>query len=468
MNSTKFEAPLPWQAFVLSLPEEIENDDGIMEPLDVILPGSRGGGKSVLLVLLAISHIQRALSNGTQGHVIVTRISFPALRAIINIAHWLIPQFFPNCSWNKQDSIYTIGHCTLTFAYLQDWTSVQRAQGAEYSLAIHDEAQAQKSPEYIDLLSACLRLRPGGRMVLAFNSGDKGQQWLCSRYTKPSNEQGTPFIRTDNGRLAYVMPSFIEDNKHLPANYRDTIIGATKGNLILQHQWLTGDLSAVGGLFMSAHFKQHNYVSWPLINAREWSHLFEFVGGCDWGSAAPAVAILGARAKQNCIGPDGLFYPMNSWALIGEHETSDEDDRTKGTHQTVQDFCKAVRELWQLWQIPGKPKLVVDSAVFADLGQLSIGNEMRANGINVIPSNKGRRGPQFDVVKERGSAAENRTEAGLFIDHRCKFTILCIQSAATKANDISDCEPDFGHALDALRYLIHKQNISMSCDGLNL
>jgi hypothetical protein len=453
-----FKEPLPWQALSLSMPEMIDG-----EPLDLSYPGSRGGGKTLNMLVHAIAHILRAAAGGYPAHILFTRKSYPALRDVISKSQALIPQFFPLATFNKQDSVWTVGGATLTFGHLTDWASVQRIQGFEFSLICADECQALPTPEYLDLITACLRLYPG-RLITSFNAGDKGQNWLAERYYKPSLVN--PLFRTNHGRLTFVMPSTMADNKHLPANYADVIRSATKGNKTLQHQWLTGDLTAIGGMFFSDYITQENRVNWPLSDMPRDFPYWEAAIGIDWGSASPASIVLGFRAKQNTTGPDGKFYPMGSMVIAQEVDTSDPDDRTKGTYATVAEVSKQTHAMWQDWKLKGDPRGWGDAAMFADLGTESIGQEFRSNQIFIQPSKKGARGPQWTLVREKLSNAAGCELPGLFVDNRCTYGWICMESSPAKVGTTDDMENTFGHFPDAVRYLLLRPTTTMKTETL--
>jgi hypothetical protein len=125
-----------------------------------------------------------------------------------------------------------------------------RYQGHQYTWISIDEAGNWPSPSPIDKLRATLRSPYGIPCVLRLtaNPGGVGQQWLSSRYVRPS-QPGVPFYDEERRTWRVYIPSKLRDNPSLVENdpgYEDRL--RSSGPPWLVRAWLDGDWDASSGL----------------------------------------------------------------------------------------------------------------------------------------------------------------------------------------------------------------------------
>lgn len=439
------EAPNDIQEFGLGVPWKY----------DIATGGSRGFGKTVLDLFLAIRHAMAVPGSRS----VFFRQTYGSLHDAVMLSVQLIQSIDPAASFNKSDLHWTFSNLSaLTFAPLADVDQYRRWQGANITgCVIFDECQQWASPELPDLLLSNLRSTTGHtRAIYSMNPGDRGHAWLFNRFIKHAPQtMGEPFT-TENGRETVLIRGTIADNPHLPKNYVENLRAATLHDPALFRAWTEGDWHAIGGTFFGDVFGSKNLVTlypgdyWP--ERRDQWRLYISI---DWGSSAPAVALLCAESRDSTRSSAGEHHVKGDTIILDELSTAIPGDLNRGDKSTVGEFSANVKKMLAEWEAPRRG--CIDDAVYAQHGHERgpLANEFAENGLELEPAKKGRRVNGWSILKERLNNATQervRERPGVYINRRCEYLIETLKMLSPDPRNREDCQTDGpDHAADALR-----------------
>lgn len=427
--------------------------------LDVALLGGRGGGKSLALVFMIYSYA--CAFPGTRQ--LYLRQSYPALHDFIMASIQVFPLLDPGAKFNKAALHWEFSNgsaCTL--AAYGDLDAYRKFQGSSIAAVYFDETQQygpNEGRERVDLLCSNLRATNADtRAVFAANPGDVGFYWLKKRFVEPSPGNGVPFI-SETGRETVTLFSTYLDNPHLNhTEYLRNLEAATTHDHTLREQWITGDWTIGSNLFFSDVMSYKNKVDWysnsPWAERGDW-RLFVAL---DWGTAAPAVALLMAQARDTTRGPDMETYKRNDLVVMAECSTALTNDLARGDRSSVSEFCDRLKDYCSTWYKTPR-RGCGDDAIFAEHGHEkgSLGAEFQRNGFEIAPAGKGRRVDGWAVTKERLANAEvngSREKPAIYINAYCApqlwETLQTLAPDRRNPEDIADGQVD--HHADSLRY----------------
>ena len=460
-------APTDWQARVLAVPEHF----------DIFLGGGRGGGKSYACLLLALRHLEQYAAN---ARVLVVRRDFPSLRDLEGEARGLFRQAYgKGLGHNQADHVFRFPNgATVQFDQIEGAHDFGKYQGKSYSLIIADEAGQWPDPQPIDMLRSSLRSKTGvpTRMILSANPGGPGHHWLLQRHVAGVHPW-TPYVERATQREFVTAPSVLDDNPHLPRDYRKQIKAATATDPELQKAWLRGSWHIARGAFFSHVFDEHRNVisAWPqapdthaLQGLRPWEqrniqHNAGALGSrpnfgwkhylaLDHGSAAPSVAYICA-ISPGAEGPDGHFYPRDSVILLDEIAFVDAGNLNQGLQMTIPQMAHDIKERCQSWGIPARG--VADDACFArhGSGQGSLADEYRKAGVTIQPARKADRQSGWERMRRLLADAGKPDVPGLYVSERCQYWLQTVPTLPRDPRHPEDLDTKSAdHAADATRY----------------
>ena len=457
--------PTPLQAQVLAAPENY----------DIFLGGGRGGGKTFAVLLLILRHVE---SHGRDARALVARKDFPAMRDFEDEARSLLSKAYgKRISFNAQHHIFRFPNgATLQLDQIENHADFQKYQGKSFSLIAIDEAGQYNDPALIDLLRSSLRSKADVpcRMILAANPGGPGHGWIHMRHIA-NVKPWEPYTEGKTKRTFITVPSTLQDNPHLDAEYSNQIEAATANDPELQKAWLYGDWNIARGAYFGAVYdtQRNNVTPWPHLpnagdhlapwqrrciekNAKSlgtkprtaWSY---FVAG-DHGSAAPAVFYLVARSP-GAYGPDGRFYPSGSLILFDEIAFHERNSLSKGLELTVPTMAGQVVAACRDWSM--RATGVLDDACFAKHGHSegTLASEYRKAGFIAHPAMKGDRISGWQIMRRLLADAGEPDKPGLYVSERCEYwlaTVPFLDRDPRRPEDVDTTQAD--HAADACRY----------------
>ena len=455
-----------WQRAVVSCPVWHYTDDGRKLPLDRVMAGGRGGGKSVALLASAWSYAR----DYPGAAMAIFRQERKSLHDLVRMATLYFPSCDRDLRFNRSELFFEFSNgSTLTFDGLADLASYALSwQGRNLNFVAFEEAGTFTSFEMIDLILSNLRgdgfpnvaqyvLNPGGAL-----HGAAFDRWLSN---DPLNGE---IVLADNGRPAAVFQSTYLDNKHVGTNYVESLKSATAHDPVKQEMWLKGSWATLGGSYFARSLTEANFVEWwPEIDyftqIRDW----RFFIGLDHGTSAPAHVGLYAESQSTTRGPDQHFFRKGDLVCIAEVATNLPDQRAKGDGSSIVEICERISEMCRDWYNV-KRRGVGDPAIFANHGQPStIGQEYERHGVIIEPAPRARRVPGWDIVKSRlhhAALPEDRPgadEPGLYINKaQCPQLIWELQNVVADPKNISDVDTSgCEHACDQLRYAVSSRTI---------
>jgi hypothetical protein len=333
----------------------------------------------------------------------------------------------------------------ITYAYLERDADAESYQGASYTRVYVEEVGNFPSPAPIMKLMATLRSGGGVPvgMRLTGNPGGSGHQWVRSRYVDHAPQGWQIITDPSTGLERMFIPSRVEDNKYLGADYVQRL--RASGSPELVRAWLSGDWSVVSGSFFP-EFSLDRHVIAPRTLPQHWARFRSF----DWGSARPFACLWWAVS-------DGSMHDIARGALVNYREWYGmrPGEPNVGLKLTAEAVAAGIRE--RETDDPQPMNGVADPAMFAEDGGPSIAQRMHQVGVHFRPADN-KRVPQrgamggWDQVRSRlVGDADERPMLLLFSTSRDLIrTLPALQHDDARPEDVDTDMED--HAPDSLRY----------------
>jgi hypothetical protein len=439
----------------------------------LFLGGGRGGGKSFTCLLLALRHVEQY---GENARVLIIRRDFPSLRDLEGEARNLFRTAYgKSLGHNQADHVFKFpSGAVVRFDQIEGVQDFHKYQGQSFSLIVADEAGQWADPQPLDMLRSSLRSKAGVpcRMILSANPGGPGHQWIMQRHIAGVCDW-TPYVDRASQREFITAPSVLDDNPHLPDDYRRQIEAATATDPELRKAWVAGDWYIQRGAFFGTAFEMHRNVVEPWLelpaangglapwkfrpkvrpaNVPEPPRGWEYWIGGDHGSAAPSVFLFFARSPGG-EGPDGKYYPNGSIVIFDECAFYDPENLNQGLHMTCEMMAGDVVARAKEWGI--KPAGVLDDACFAKHGSQSgtLASEYQRAGLIVQRARKGDRLSGWQIMRRMMADAGRPDRPGLYVSKRCRYwleTVPFLDRDVRRPEDLDTRGPD--HGADATRY----------------
>lgn len=451
-----------FQARVLTLPEEC----------DLILDGGRGGGKDIGTIFAILRHCEQY---GDRARVLYIRRTYKGLAdAELNLREVFGATYGPGARYNAAEHVWRLPNgAYVELGQLDSYDAYQKFQGRSMSLLVVSEAQQFPSPALLDLLRSNLRAPYGIplRSLWLANPGDVGSGWFAKRYVF-SAEPWIPTVEPTTGRTFIRCPSTYRDNPFIDQErYAAQLRASAPTNPALVEAWLSGDWTAIAGAFFGAVLNEAatavpdlDPAVWLAARADQSAMLrrsheasfrppFDLSLGLDWGSAAPAVALLLARVTLDFELPAiGRYFKRGSWIALDEVATADPGDPNRGLELPVPAVAALVVAMAERWG--AKPKGGADPAIFAQHGHQSgsIGDEFQHCGVHLSPVSNARVAG-WERMKTLMAGAASGEGPGFYMSRRCTYlweTLPFLNRDRRNPEDLDTNSAD--HGADGVRY----------------
>lgn len=449
----------PDQALVMAVPWHV----------DLCLAGTRGWGKTWLIVVLAIMF---CVEHGGRARCLLVRRTYGALLDLEDTLRSICAAMFGAAAeYRRSDrTMHLPGGGRIELSQVESREHYYRFQGREFGFIGVDEVTQFPDPSLVDLLRASLRAPEGVpvRFVVAGNYTGPGLSWFKRRYIT-GRPRWLPYTEPHSGRETVTAAGRYSRNPHIDRQGFEAQLAAAAGgrDTPLFRAWAKGDPNVIesGGYFDDVDLER---VTLPgELYRPEWlrgfedlprnvkfpRHRWKTLWSVDHGHAAPAVALLAARPPYHePSAPDGRRIHRDAWLILDEVALHARDDLNQGLYLDVPDVTHYVLDASERWGV--KPTAVLDAACFAKHGHrggTSIADEYEDAGLDVRPSAKGSRVAGWQKLR-RMLAADDPL---VLVSSRCRYLIETLRTAPRderNPDDVDTASPD--HALDALRYLI--------------
>lgn len=437
--------PLPTQAVALACPAQ-----------ELLFGGAKGGGKSHFLTLCALplfehAHKRYIETGQKQRHarVVLFRKNLNDLKDLIVKTQRVFPVFDSGAEWNRVEKIWSFSSgATLQVAHLDGPDDHLGWHGQELIMTLWDQVE-QISYDQYSFVNANVRCsdpayKPFLKIRATANPGGEHGHWVKARFYDPCPEGGkiiTDEVEVSGGKRLKVTRAFIrsalKDNPYLfeDGQYEANLRASLPPHMV--KMYLEGDWNVVTGAFF-AHLIRPEVHFIPSFSIPS---NFEIRAGLDWGSAAPAAFIVGARDDDGDVYIiDELYRPGETGRVFGER---------MARKLTAQEW--STEKKWGM----GDFYIAFDSQAAAKTGAEGAvpAAGIASWGFRLFPAHKDRKAG-IEQVKERLRVRANGRPKIFVFKDRCPNLVRQLESAPTDKKDIEDYERHAEvHAIDALRFL---------------
>lgn len=411
---------------------------------NILNAGGRGSGKTYSMILDLLGH---CVDFGPDARPLVTRESWNGLLEIQDTIYQLcVAAWGATVAQNKHDgtiSLPTGG--IINFSNVGDEQSYSKHQGKSYTALYADEC-GNYTPQafaFLRRLMSNLRCAPGRRTHCHWTANPHGRNHTALfREFITQAPSWHPFADVA-GNLWLWTTSDLTNNPHIDQiSYTRNIRAACGSDEKLADAWLKGDWSVLGGVMFDAFDPATHIIKTPpYFEARY------YIGG-DWGSAAPAVAVLIARLKS----PFGRFR-SGDYIALDEVNTADPSDLSVGLGHPPNMFAEMIKEMLARNGLRQRQApMVMDDA--RGLQGDTVCGLMRECGLNAQrPFRKDRIGT-WNLIRQLLHNAKTGEGQALWFTDRCRYLLETLPEAPRGTLRAEDIDPKYNkdHALDALGY----------------
>lgn len=409
---------------------------------EVLLEGTRGGGKTDALLMSYYKYVGRGFGENWRG--IIFRLTYPQLADLIaKSKKWFLPT--QTATFNSTENFWEFKTGEkLYFRYGDKEDDYWNYHGHEYPFIGFEElTNWRKSNFYEAMLSCCRSSHPNmPRMIRATtNPYGRGYIWVKERFGLGEKERKILGVG-EKKRVA--IHSDIRENTTLLTNdpsYLDMLKSIKDINR--RKAWLEGSWDINFGAFFDGVFDKQKHIIKPFVIPNTW----KIWRSMDWGYAAPYAVYWFAKDNDGCV------YVWRE--LYGKGEKDGE-----GSKENAQTVAKKIKKIEQHderngYEYSANP---ADASIFANGTRQygineSIERLFRAEGVKWVPAwnAKGSRVNGWQLIIKLLS--ENKLKIFDICDNIIR-TLPILPPDADNPEDIDTDTED--HALDSLRYgLMH-------------
>lgn len=419
---------------------------------EVLLAGTRGGGKSLVLLFDALYDIGHPKFRG-----LVIRRNYADMEELIQRAKEYYIKVCPGTRWAASTlTMHFPSGARLEFGHLNDESALLKYQGQQYSWLGIDEITQIPEMSWYERLKGSVRsstegLRP--RIRATTNPSGPGVAWVKKYWidVAKSNEayylvHEIPGIGKVRIGRKWIHSSWTE-NPHLYERDPTYIAMLANASPAQRAAWYEGSWDYVEGAAF-AEFDKATHVVTPFEIPHNWPR----IRAADWGYSNPAVCVWGAIDRAT----DTIY--------IYREFVANNNDKNR---MTAKEFGRKVLEL----EIgDGVRYGILDSATWARNGQSgpSPAEEMILEGCRWTPTDKPRTARVHGkyLMHSLLKAAEGQEPKIKFFSH-CASTIEMMQCIPSDTRNVEDVDTDspYDHWWDALRYLVmSRPNLRMTAE----
>lgn len=431
---------------------------------EVLLEGTRGGGKTDVLIMDFAQHVGQGYGRSWRG--ILFRKTYKQLAEVVNKCHKWFPQVFPgNAKWNATEYkwVWKTGE-ELLLRYMMRPSDYWEYHGHEYPWIGWEELTNWPTEDCYEQMKSCSRsaeLEMPRKLRATCNPFGVGHNWVKKRFINPA-PRGVPITEElgDGHKLQRVaIHSDIFENKIL-ISADPSYVSRLKAikHKDLKKAWLYGDWDIIAGGALDDVWDRDIHVIPEFKIPTDWYVDRVF----DWGSSAPfsVLWLAESNGEQVQVGEELCTWPAGTLFLIAEWYGGTEDE--KGLRMTNRQIATGVKERDQL--LRGKYATTIhpgaaDTSIYDVVNNSSIAQEMEVEGVTWTPARKGA-GSRVNGLNLFRGLLENckdrpMEKPGFFVFKHCSKWLEHIPVLARSEKnpeDVDSDQPD--HDWDATRYRV--------------
>ncbi len=439
---------------------------------EVLLHGSRGGGKSDALLMSFAQHVGRG--HGTAWRGVIFRKTYPELADIVAKSERWFRLIFPEARFNRASHTWTwpSGEALL-FRHMARPSDYWHYHGAELPFIGWEELTAWPDDQcYLPMFACCRTAKPGVPLMVRANTNPygKGANWTRARFSLYGRWWETQVIK-DGAKTRAAIHSHLRENKVLLAadpTYED-IVAASATNPAMKEAWLRGDWDvAFGGMFDDLWKPKYNIVapfeippSWRIDRSFDWGSSAPFAV-CWWAESDGSDVMIAGLRRSTVRGDLFLFREWYGWT--GHANT--------GLRMLAVDVAKGIVERELAWGMHDRVRPgPADSSIYAVENGVSIARDMAKPvtiggqprpGVQWTQADKrpGSRMQGAEILRTLIKAAHPnadrtpREAPGLFVvGERCPQFLRTVPTLPRDERDPDDVDTNAeDHLYDAARY----------------
>lgn len=442
---------------------------------ETLYEGTRGPGKTDALLMDFVQHTGQGFGEAWRG--ILFRQTYKQLQDVIAKSKKVFNQMPRNCrpTYNKVDSTWTFPEGEqLLLRHMKDPDDYWNYHGHEYPWIAWEELTSWANSQcYTIMMSCCRSSHPGmpRKYRSTTNPYGVGHNWVKKRFRLPSmrgvviREPGEPERIAIHGRL--------EENIILLASEPDYIdkIRAAARNPSELAAWLHGSWDILaGGMFDDVWDAQVHVVdafniprSWRLDRSFDWGSSKPFSVG--WWAQSNGESPVDRYGKPLFHSVKGDLYRIREWyGCVPKRDN-------EGLKMLAKDIAVGIKHKEKQWGLGGLVKPgPADSSIWDDQNGNCIATDMRLEGVNWEPADKGpgSRKQGWEQMRKRFEGAKNpeyglREDPGVFCFRgECPDFENLVPTLPRDDKDLDDVDTDAeDHIGDEARYRIRRKNRSI-------
>lgn len=448
--------PTPVQEWALQCPA-----------FEMLFGGSKGGGKTLFLVLcahqiLSLAHQKWERTGKSQRtvRIMVFRKHLEDLADFIAKSHIVYPIFdrkMGTDGWKEKAKLwqFTSG-ATVEINHLADPRAHEAFNGQEFAALLMDEVQYIPYEQYSFLLAQVRSSDPDFRKLnmvrCTANPGGPHGAWVKENFHIGEHPDGGKIFSQEvtlrGGKKKQITSTFIRsylrDNPHLDPDgeYEARLRGKMSPEEV--RMFMDGDFDCVSGAFFSHLLQSHIH----FVRSKPIPGNWDMMHSTDWGASAPACTLWGARDPDNRVHIiDELHTPGITGRTYGE-KLAEKYKHQKWSRERVW----GVSDFWGVIDTQAMDRYGSEATAAAGIMEW---------GFRLFPADKnpGERAVGINQIKERLLMDRMGNPQIVIHEDRCPALVRAlkgIQSCAPIDPEDYDMKSPLAHAIDSLRFLLMK------------
>lgn len=423
---------------------------------EVLLEGTRGGGKTDCLLIDFLSHVGRG--HGADWRGILFRRTYKQLSDVVAKSHRLVKGFgLHGGKFNKQDYVWQFKDGeTMFLRYMDDPRDYWNYHGWELPWIGWEELTNWPNGDCYESMKSCCRSsnpHVPRRYRATCNPYGVGHSWVKARFIDPA-PAGT-VIRNEQGQARVRIHSSLWENKVLmeaDPEYLKNLQSLEDENK--RKAWLEGDWNIVAGAMFGDFWDPKVHVLPPFPIPATWRVDRSF----DWGSSKPFSVGWWAESDGSEVEVSpGVKRTFPRGALFRVAEFYGWNGKpNEGTRALAVDVARQIKEMEAKMPyrvVPGP----ADTSIFDVENGMSIADDMARVGVRWDRADKspGSRVQGWEAMRKRMKAATQfpMEEPGLFIFDTCRHFIRTVPALPMDEMKLDDIDTDAeDHVADESRY----------------